>query len=239
MSVLRLGVAGATGRMGRALVRLAQGAPDVLLTAAVTVPGDALLGADAGLVAMGERIKLPLTVEVPNSATCDVLIEFTSPAGCAHWAAWCAAHRVALVSGTTGLSAEQQTELHAAAEKIPIVWAPNMSVGANLLIKLVAQVAARLGAEWDIEIVETHHRRKPDAPSGTALALLQAAATARGADPARDAVYGRHGQVGPCRAGEIGVHAVSRDTFAAGALQAARWVAGRKPGLYAMNDVVG
>jgi 4-hydroxy-tetrahydrodipicolinate reductase len=263
MSPLRLAIIGATGRMGRVLVRLCAGDAGLCLTAAVTAPGDPLLGRDAGVIAGSEALQVPLTIAV--TAPCDAVIEFAAPAATATWATWCAAHGIPLVSGTTGLDETQQAALHAAATRIPLVWAPNMSIGINLLLSLVADVAARLGPEWDIEIVETHHRGKVDAPSGTAGALLQAAAGARQQDARHVAIHGRQGQCGPRRTGEIGIHAVrggavvgehqvrffsdtetvllehrafSRDTFAAGALRAARWVQGRAAGLYSMQDVL-
>ncbi|MEW6250363.1 MAG: 4-hydroxy-tetrahydrodipicolinate reductase [Planctomycetota bacterium] len=261
---LRLAIAGATGRMGQMLVRLAAADPACRLVATTTIEGDPLIGQDAGRIA--GLNPLGVTIATRICVPCDALIEFTSPSGTASWAQWCAAEHVALVSGTTGLGAAEHAALRAAAAQVPVVWAPNMSTGVNLLLALVSDVAARLGADWDIEIVETHHRRKVDAPSGTARALLEAAAAAR--DQSADAVatHGRSGLIGPRPAGQIGVHAVrmgaivgehavhftsesesltlahrafAREAFAAGALRAARWVAGRPPGLYAMRDVLG
>ncbi len=264
MSPLRVAVIGATGRMGRVLVRLCSADAGLRLVAAVTAPGDPLLGRDAGAVAGIDALQVPLTAELTTA--CDAVIEFAAPAATAAWVEWCATQDVPFVSGTTGLDAAQQAVLRAAAARIPVVWAPNMSIGVNLLLRLVADVAARLGEEWDIEIVEAHHRRKIDAPSGTADALLRSAAQARQRDVREVAVHGRQGQCGPRPAGEIGVHAVrggsiigehqvhfiseaesvtlehrafSRDTFAAGALRAARWAHGRAPGLYSMQDVLG
>ncbi len=262
MSPLRLAIAGATGRMGRELVRLAAADPTLRLVAAATSTGDPHMGHDAGRVAGIDDLGVPITPDIP--ADCDVLIEFTLPAGATQWARWCAQRTAALVSGTTGLDDAQLAELRRAAERIPIVHAPNLSLGANLLTGLVRNLAARLGSDWDIEIIETHHRRKLDAPSGTARALLAAAADGRGIAPDA-AVFGRQGDVGPRPPGQIGVHAVrmgaivgehevhftsehesltlrhrafSRTAFAVGALQAAQWICGRAPGLYGMRDVL-
>jgi 4-hydroxy-tetrahydrodipicolinate reductase len=264
MSPLRIAIAGCTGQMGKALLRLAGVDPGFTVSAAVTVPGDGLVGRDAGSAVGIDALGVPIGTEIQDR--CDALIEFTSPAGCEAWARWCAAHGVPLVSGTTGLTEAQRAALRAAAEQIPVVWAPNMSVGVNLLLGLAAGLAAQLDAGWDIEISETHHRRKVDAPSGTARALLEEICRARGLDAAGATCYGREGQCGPRRPGEIGVHALrmgaivgeheihfttdtesltlrhrafSRDTFAAGALRAARWLQGRPPGLYGMRDVLG
>jgi 4-hydroxy-tetrahydrodipicolinate reductase len=264
MSVLRVAIAGCTGQMGRTLIRLAASDPTYLVVGAATIPGDLRLAEDAGRMAGVEPLNVPVTTEL--NAPCDALLEFTSLAGCETWAHWCAAHAVPLVSGTTGLGPTQQAALRAAAERIPIVWAPNMSIGVNLLLKLVADVAGKLDLTWDAEIAETHHRRKADAPSGTAQALLQEICRVRDQQPDDVTVYGREGQIGPRPAGQIGVHALrmgaivgehevhftsdaesltlrhrafSRDTFAAGALRAARWLQGRPAGLYNMRDVLG
>lgn len=263
MNPLRIAVAGATGRMGRALVRLIRENRKLELVGAATTDDDPLLGQNAGVVAGVPAVDVPITVDLPVET--DVLIEFTLPNGCANWATWCAERGVPMVSGTTGLSAQQQKTLEDAAQKVPLVWAPNMSVGVNLLLDLAAQVASRLGIEWDVEIAETHHRRKVDAPSGTANAILEQVCTARGQKIDDVTVHGRSGACGARPPGEVGVHALrmgsvvgehklhftsdsesltlrhrafSRDTFAAGALRAAQWIPGRAPGLYGMADVL-
>ena len=263
MSVIRLVIAGATGRTGSMLVRQAARDPAFHLVAAVTRPDDPQLGADAGQVAGTEPLGVQITAECQTKA--DVLIEFTTPNGCKQWADWCGGNGVALVSGTTGLGAAEQAALRSAAKRIPAIWSPNMSLGVNLLLELVEAAAARLGAGWDIEICEVHHRHKLDAPSGTAQALLESVCRARGVEAAKVAVFGREGSCGPRRPGEIGVHAlrlgenvgeheilfasaseelrlhhraVSREAFAAGALHAARWLAAQPAGLYTMHDVL-
>ncbi|MGD8452500.1 MAG: 4-hydroxy-tetrahydrodipicolinate reductase [Phycisphaerae bacterium] len=264
MNPLRLAIAGCTGRTGSAVLRLAAADPAFDVVAGLAHADDPRLGEDlgqlAGCAAMGR------VVQAQCDVPCDALIEFTTPASCAQWAAWCGAKGVALVSGTTGLEPPHRSALESAAKRVPVLWAPNMSLGVNLLLELVARCAARLDENWDVEITELHHRHKVDAPSGTAKALLDAVCQARGTTPAEATVSGRSGQCGPRRSGEIGVHALrageivgehvvrfasaaeslilehrahSRDTFAAGALFAARWLIGRPPGLYAMRDVLG
>jgi 4-hydroxy-tetrahydrodipicolinate reductase len=263
MSPVRLAIVGCCGRMGKTLIRLAAEDPTLQVVAAVTVASDPSLGKDAGLVASMAALGVPITerCEVP----CDAVVEFTLPAGCRAWAGWCAENGVPLVSGTTGLSDADLAALRTAAQSVPVVWSPNMSVGINLLLQLAAEAARRLDRTWDVEICETHHKEKIDAPSGTARALFEAVCAAHGQDPLDSATYGRYGQCGPRQPGEIGIHALrlgsnigehevhfastgetltlrhrahSRDIFAAGALHAARWVIGREPGLYHMRDVL-
>jgi 4-hydroxy-tetrahydrodipicolinate reductase len=196
----------------------------------------------------------------------DVVIDFTVPAATATLAALAARSGRAMVVGTTGLSADEATAVRRAASAIPIVWAPNMSLGINLLLGLVEEVAHRLGSDWDVEIMEMHHRGKVDAPSGTALALGRAAAAGRGTELEEVQQRGRDGITGPRRAGDIGfaalrggdavgdhfvvfagagerlelIHrATSRAIYAKGAVRAACWVVGRPPGLYGLKEVLG
>lgn len=268
MSV-RLAIAGAGGRMGQALIEATLGCEDLVLAAALDVPGSVLLGADAG-DRIGRRTGVCVSSDIDAAVTAsDVLIDFTRPEGTLAHAAACAKHGTALVAGTTGLSASAKAELGSLATTIPIVFAPNMSVGVNVLAKLVELATSRLGDAYDIEIVEMHHRHKIDAPSGTALLLGEAAAKAKGTSLAASAVYAREGVTGERKRGTIGFatlrggdvvgeHTVifatpgervelshkasSRQTFAAGALRAARFVAERRaerrPGLYGMSDVL-
>ncbi len=249
--------------MGRALVRLAPGA-GLRVVAGFSHANSRYLGQDLGVLAGVEPLQIPVREHADVQA--DVLIDFTTPAGAAAWAQWCASRYLPLVSGTTGLNEAEYSGLRAAAAETPVVWAANMSLGVNVLLKLVSEAAEALGADWDIEIVEAHHRHKADAPSGTAAALLSAVQAARGAAPqADDVTHGRSGLLGPRPRGQIGVHALrlgaivgehevhlagdgevltlahralSRDIFARGALRAARWIVGRKPGLYSMRDVL-
>ncbi|TWT41115.1 4-hydroxy-tetrahydrodipicolinate reductase [Phycisphaerae bacterium RAS1] len=264
MTPVRVAIAGCTGRMGRALVRLASADAGLRVVGAVTIESDALLGTDASVAAGGEALGVAISASL--AAPADVVIEFTTPAGCRAWAEWCAARGVALVSGTTGLSDADRAAMADAARRCPLLWAANMSVGVNLLLALVKQAAARLDESWDIEISEAHHRHKADAPSGTAKALLEAVCEGRQRRAADVARFGRGPDSGKRGAGEIGLHALrlgeivgdhdvhfcaggelltlshralSRDTFAAGALRAAKWLAGRPAGAYSMRDVLG
>ncbi len=266
---LRIAVAGAGGRMGQALVEAVLAAPDLALAAALDVPGCACVGQDAG-ERIGHRTGVAVTDDVDGAlAAADVLIDFTRPEGTLAHAAACARRHVALVAGTTGLSPAQRAELATHARAVPIVFAPNMSIGVNVLLKLVELATARLGPAYDVEIVEMHHRHKVDAPSGTALRLGEAAATAMQTTLAESAVYAREGVTGERRAGSIGFatlrggdvvgehtvifagagervelthKATSRQTFAGGAVRAARFVAAclasNRPGLYDMADVL-
>jgi len=260
---LRIAVAGACGRMGRTLVRLAAADPAFRVVAAVDQAGAAGVGQDAGVLAGVEPLGVAVADRCPTDV--DVLIEFTSSTGCRAWAEWCGRQRVRLVSGTTGIDAAARAALQAAAEQVAVLWSPNMSVGVNLLLELVSRAAAVLGDDWDVEISEAHHRQKTDAPSGTARALLEAVCAARRVEAERVAVHGRRSQLGPRKPGEIGVHALrlggivgahdvhfasagevltlshralSRDIFAAGALRAARWIMSCPPGLYSMRDAL-
>jgi 4-hydroxy-tetrahydrodipicolinate reductase len=263
---LRIGIAGVSGRMGQALVEATLAAPDLAIGAALDVAGSALVGTDAG-APLGRVTGAIVGTDVDAAlAHCDVLVDFTRPAGTLAHAAACARHGKRLVAGTTGLDTAQKAALADFATRVAIVFAPNMSVGVNVLLALVEIAAARLGPDFDIEIVEMHHRHKVDAPSGTALGLGEAAARGAGVALADHAVYARKGMTGERRAGAIGFaalrggdvvgehsvifagagerielthRATSRATFAAGALRAARFVAGRLPGLYGMHEVLG
>jgi len=248
----RIAIAGAGGRMGQALIEAALADAGVTLAAAFDVPGSAAAGRDAG-----ERFGRATGVIVGTDAeaaarAAEVLIDFTRPEGTLAHLAACARHGTGAVVGTTGLSEGQKAELAGHARRIPVVFAPNMSVGVNVLLALVETAARRLGPDYDIEIVEMHHRHKVDAPSGTALRLGEAAAQGAGTTLAECAVYAREGVTGERRRGAIGfaslrggdvvgehavifagtgervelVHRVaSRQNFAAGALRAAHYVA--------------
>jgi 4-hydroxy-tetrahydrodipicolinate reductase len=264
---MRVAVAGASGRMGRAIIHAVADTRGVELCAAIERHGHADLGRDAGELAGIS----PLGVAVTHDAgaamgAADVWIDFTAPEAATHAAQLGQSHGIAMVIGTTGLSDAQRATIERAAEKIPVVLSSNMSVGVNLLCKLVVDAARALGPAFDVEIVELHHRSKKDAPSGTALMLAQALAGAMGRTLKTDAVYGRQGQIGPRGDHELGVLAVrggdvigehttyflgqgerielvhratSRETFARGAVRAALWTAGRPAGLYDMQDVLG
>lgn len=264
---MRLAVLGATGRMGAAVIRLAAASSDCVLSGAATEAGHAQLGEDAGMVAGVRPLGVTVVDAAPAALLgCDVAIDFTSAAATdAHLDA-CLRQRCALVLGTTGLSDAQMQALHAASRSIPVVYGRNMSVGVLVFTALARTAAKLLGPEADIEIIEAHHRNKVDAPSGTAMQIGEAMAAELGARIDDLAVFDRfstrtprrHDSIGfsSIRAGSIvGDHSVmlaldeeiitlehralDRSTFARGALRAARWVAGRPPGLYGMADVLG
>ncbi|MCX5658491.1 MAG: 4-hydroxy-tetrahydrodipicolinate reductase [Planctomycetota bacterium] len=260
-----LAIHGAAGRMGRRLVALASEDPKLRLAAAIEHAGNALLGQDAGLIAGVPASGVLLAEKLPAKGV-DVLIDFTIPAATRKAIQLCVDAKVALVIGTTGLTPQDHAAIDAAGATIPVLQAPNMSLGVNLLFALAAQVAKKLGDDYDIEIVEGHHRFKKDSPSGTALGIAQAICDATGKDIDKDVVHGRHGDDTTRKRGEIGMHALrlgdvvgdhtvsfgalgerlelthlasSRDVFARGALQAAKWLAGKPAGRYRMADVLG
>ncbi|HHW76254.1 MAG TPA: 4-hydroxy-tetrahydrodipicolinate reductase [Xanthomonadaceae bacterium] len=265
--MIRVAIAGAAGRMGRSLLDACKSSERVRCTAASEHTNSSFIGADAGELAGIGRLDVPITADLtPLSDRFDVLIDFTRPAATLAHLTLCQAAGKAMVIGTTGLSVEQKAEISRAAERIPIVFAPNMSVGVNLCFKLLELAARVLGESADVEIVEMHHRYKVDAPSGTALAMGQVIAKTLGRDLDQCAVYGRQGVTGErdratigfatVRAGDVvGEHTVlfadvgerleithrasSRMTFAKGAVRAAAWLAGRQPGLFDMQDVLG
>ncbi len=259
-------IAGVSGRMGRALIEAVAADPACTLHAAIDRPGSPLIGQDPG-AAFGVPSGAQVTDQPAAAlAGAQALIDFTRPEATYAYLDACVAAGVPLVIGTTGFDEAGKARIVAAAQQIPVVFAPNMSVGVNLLMKLAEMAAQVLAEGYDIEIVEAHHRHKVDAPSGTALGLGQAVARALGRDLAKCAVYGREGVTGErdpdtigfatVRGGDIvGDHtllfagvgerielthkASSRATFAQGALRAAKWLQGRGPGLYDMRDVLG
>lgn len=259
-----IAVIGAAGRMGRAIVRTIAETPGALLAAAIEREGAPELGADAGTLAGVAALNVPVKTGPADGA--EVWIDFSAPAVSVANARAAAERGARLVIGTTGLSAADKGVIAEAAKKVGVVLAPNMSVGVTALLKLVADAARTLGPDYDIEIVETHHRAKRDAPSGTALRLAEAAAEATGRNLDQTARYARQGDVGPRTRQEIGIQtlrggdvigdhtvfflgmgerielthkASSRETFARGAVRAALWLAAKGPGLYDMRDVLG
>ncbi len=263
--MIKVVIAGASGRMGRALLEALAGASDLRLYAALDRPGNSALGRDAGEL-IGTRLGAVVSDDVATAlAGADVLIDFTRPEATLRHLAVCREKGVAAVIGTTGFDDSGKAAIAAAAQHVPVVFAPNMSVGVNLALKLLDMAARVLNEGFDIEIVEAHHRHKVDAPSGTALALGEAVAKALGRDLKTCAVYGREGVTGErdpstigfatVRGGDIvGDHTVlfagtgerleithkasSRMTFALGAIRAARYIAGRRDGLFDMRDVL-
>ena len=255
---------GAGGRMGRRIIALSKEIDAFKLAGAVDYPQHPDLGKDAGCLAGIENIGVPLSGKLHGKA--DVVIDFSLPQATDATIDFCEQSGTALVLGTTGLSNEHMMRLSAAAVKIPIVQATNMSMGMNLLFALVGKVARALGPEYDVEIIESHHRFKKDAPSGSALSLAESICRDTGRSYPGCLVYGREGKESLREKGTVGVHAVragdivgrhsiiygaigetvtiehnahTRDTFARGALHAAEWVARQAPGLYKMLDVLG
>jgi len=264
---LGLIVCGAAGRMGRLLVALARDDPRLRVAGAIEAPAHPAVGRDAGELAGGAPLGIRVGDDLARSCAREhVVLDFTMPAATLAHVRVAAERGAGLVVGTTGFSAEQRGELLALAARTRTVFAPNMSVGVTVLTELVAAAARLLDASFEAEVVEIHHHAKKDAPSGTALALAQTVATARGLDFTQSAVLAREGLVGARRPEEIGVVALragdavgdhtvvfgglgerielthraqSRDGLARGALRAALWVADRPPGVYSMRDVLG
>ena len=260
-------VAGAAGRMGNRLVALLQEDKELRLVAALEAPGHAALGRDAGEAAGVGRLTVPITADADAVLTRDrILIEFSVPEASLAHARLAARQGARAVIGTTGFTPAQREELAAIGRSIAILVAPNMSVGVNVAFRILADMARMLGDDYDVEIVETHHRFKKDAPSGTALHMAEVVAEALGRDLAKSAVYDRHDRLAERTRKEIGMAALrsgdvvgehtvsfgalgerlelthraqSRDNFARGALRATRFIATARPGLYSMQDVLG
>jgi len=266
-SALKVGIIGCAGRMGQMLVRTVAASDRCLVVGGNEQPRSAAVGRDLGLVAGIDALGVSVTADPADLfAQADAVLEFSSPAATVQHVELAAKKKKIHVIGTTGFEPPQMAALHRAAKQTAIMLAPNMSVGLNLLLRMVEQMAHALDADWDIEILEMHHRNKVDAPSGTALALGRAAATGRGADLDHVAKRVRDGITGARRRGDIGfavlrggdvvsdhrvifasegervelTHiATSREIYARGALRAALWAQGRPPGLYSMTDVLG
>jgi len=264
----RIAITGAAGRMGRNLIEAVLADPQATLAGAVERSGHALLGTDAGALVGREALGVPLMDDLGAvlARGVDVVIDFTTPMATLQHIDICRRAGVRMVIGTTGLSSDQRLVLEQAARDVAMVAAPNFSVGVTLSLKLIELAAKVLGDEVDVEIIEAHHRHKVDAPSGTALAMGEAAARALGRNLKECAVYGREGYTGErdrktigfatVRAGDVvGDHTVlfagigerleithkasSRMTFANGAVRAANWAMERKSGLFDMQDVLG
>ncbi|WP_108051183.1 4-hydroxy-tetrahydrodipicolinate reductase [Bosea sp. 124] len=264
---MRLVVVGAAGRMGRMLIKAIHEAPGCILSAAIERPGSAMLGQDAGVLAGLPASGVLVGEDAPAAfAAAEGVLDFTTPDSTVAFAALAARARIAHIVGTTGLEPQHLAKLEGSAQETAIIRSGNMSLGVNLLAALVRKVAATLGTDWDIEIAEMHHRMKVDAPSGTAVLLGEAAAEGRAVDLAKQRVAVRDGHTGARVPGTIGFatlrggtvvgdHKVifagtgerlelshiaeDRSLFAQGAIKAALWGRGRKPGLYSMADVLG
>jgi len=261
---MKLALFGATGRMGLSIVRLAQAAGDVRIVGAVAAASDPALGRDVGEVAGVGPLGVEVSADLASGLLgADVVIDFSVASAVRPLFVTAAKQKVAVVSGTTLLGEPELAALDEAAREVPVVWAPNMSRGVEVLAEVVQHALRRLGAEFDVELVEVHHRRKIDAPSGTALRLARAVSEVR---PSSRVLPGRDGEVGARTKDEVAVLAVrggdvigdhtvhllgdgerlelthratSRDLFARGALAAARFTVGRRPGRYTIADVLG
>jgi 4-hydroxy-tetrahydrodipicolinate reductase len=265
--MIKIGIAGCGGRMGRTLLAEVLSTDGVNLAAGAERAGDAAVGRDLGELAGRTAIGVKATDDIKALfAAADVVIDFTMPAATANNAKLAATMRKAMVIGTTGLDAYETRAIEEAAQTIPIMWSANMSIGVNVLLDMVARAAKTLDTSYDIEIVEMHHHHKVDSPSGTALALGKAAASGRGVKlddvwrKTRDGIVGARpkGEIGfaTLRGGDVvGDHTVmfaadgeriefshrasSRQVFAKGAVRAAAWLAGKPAKLYTMKDVLG
>jgi 4-hydroxy-tetrahydrodipicolinate reductase len=266
MNRIRIAIQGAAGRMGQRLVALGAADARLAIVAALESAHHPRLGEDAGIIAGVDRISVPLTCDLAEESEVDALIDFSVPAAALSITSRCVQRRLPLVMATTGLGPAERAAIEQAAEQIPVVWAPNMSLAVTLTMKLASIAAQTLrgcGRDVDVEIIECHHRFKEDAPSGTALRFGEIIAGALGRSKH---VHGRHGRPGPRSTDEIGYHAVragdnpgehtivlgmlgetielavratNRDCYALGALAAARFVAQQPPGMYSMFDVLG
>lgn len=266
MTVIRYAITGSAGRMGRTLIEAIAADPTAQLVAALEQSGNPLIGKDAG-----ELIGAPCGVNITDNidaalALADCLIDFTRPEGALLHLTACRQHQLGMVIGTTGFDAAGKAAIAAAATEIPIVFAPNMSVGVNAVFKLLDVAARILNEGYDVEVIEVHHHRKVDAPSGTALRMGEVVANALGRDLSECAVYGREGHTGARPATQIGFATVrggdivgdhtvlfagigerieishksgSRMPYAKGALRAGRFMQGKSSGLFDMQDVLG
>jgi len=265
--MLRIAITGAAGRMGKTLIEACQQAEGCELSAAIERPGISLIGADAGELSGVGKLDVTLVDDISSVVNdFDTLIDFTSIESTLNNLQICKQHHKHIIIGTTGFSDEQKQMIKDAADETAVVFAPNMSVGVNLCLKLLQMAASVLNEDYDIEVIEAHHRHKVDAPSGTALRMGEVVAETLGRDLKECAVYGREGHTGArdpqsigfetIRAGDVvGEHTVmfategerveithkasSRMTFAKGAVRAAKWLQSKDKGLYDMQDVLG
>ena len=265
--MVRIIVSGAAGRMGMRLVALAQDTPGLQLSGAIEVQNHPNLGKDVGDTAQCGHAGMAITDDLTSCLTAsDVVIDFTSPASCLKNMQQVVKATKCMVIGTTGFSEQELGQLKDLARSIPCVFSPNMSVGVNVLLSTVGKIARALGETYNIEVIEAHHNKKKDSPSGTALKLAEALADGMDWDLKEVGVYSRHGITGERKTKEIGMQTIragdivgdhtvlfggpgerieithrahTRDTFARGALRAAMWVANKPPGLYSMADVLG
>lgn len=265
--MVKVAVSGAGGRMGTSILKVLFKDPEIDIVGTTEAAGHHLLGCDLGVIVNSTGTNITVTQDMGSAfKDAEVVIDFTTPASTLLTAAHCSTSNKSMVVGTTGFSREERKKLEQMAEKIPIVISPNMSIGVNLAFEISKLLATRLGDEFDVEIVETHHKDKVDAPSGTAIALAKSVAQGLGVDPDTHVRFERQGDIGKRKKGEIGVQtlrggdvvgdhtvmflgrgerleithrALSRENFSRGVLRAAKWIAGKKPGVYSMKDILG
>jgi len=264
---MKIAIIGATGRMGISLIKAITQDKDVSLHAVIVESNSGLVGSNVGsYLGLGNQLDLCFSSDLAAGIKdCDVVIDFTNPIATMQNLDVCRNAQVAMVIGTTGLNSEQKALLSRAAQDIPIVYAANFSVGINLLLKIIADIAPILANDFDIEVIEAHHRHKVDAPSGTALKIGEVLADSLNHNLSDCAVYERYGQIGARQKGSIGFSTIrggdivgdhtvlfagmgerlelthkasSRDTFAHGVIRAAKWLIDKKPSLYDMQDVL-
>ena len=265
--MIKVAVTGAAGRMGLRILYYLHQAEDLEIAGAVEAPGSPAVGKDAGTLAGVGEIGVEITSDVDQGfGRADVIIDFTSPGATLENARYAKAANKSMVIGTTGFTDDEKSELEQLAGSFPCVFAPNMSIGVNVMFEAAKSLASVLGDDYDVEVIEAHHKLKEDSPSGTALRLAEAAAEGLGRNLNDVARYERYGRIGKRPEKEIGVQtirggdtvgehtiiffgdgerlelthrAMSRDNFAKGAVRAARWLDGKAPGLYTMKDVLG
>ena len=264
--MVKVAVTGAAGRMGRRIIHFLNQAQDVEIVGAAEAPGNSAVGSDAGTVSGEGEIGVAITSDLSRaSAGADVIVDFTSPAATLENARFSQASGKSMVIGTTGFTEDERLRLIELAENFPCVFAPNMSIGVNVMFEITKQLASILGDEYDVEVIEAHHKLKADSPSGTALRLGEAAAEGLGWDFQSAARFERYGRIGERGDREIGLQSVrggdtvgehtvmffgdgerlelihratNRDNFAKGVLRAVIWIYGKSPGLYTMKDVL-
>jgi len=264
--MINVAVTGAAGRMGQRIIHFLNQAQDIKIVGAVEAPGHGAIGNDVGTVSGEGEIGISITWDLNEaSADADVIVDFTSPSSTLKNAELAKSASKSMVIGTTGFTEDEKRKLVKLAENFPCVFAPNMSIGVNVMFEVTKQLASILGEEYDVEVIEAHHRLKADSPSGTALRLGEAAAEGLGWDFPSAARFERYGRIGERGNKEIGLQSVrggdtvgehtvmffgdgerlelthratNRDNFAKGVLRAARWIYGKSPGLYTMKDVL-
>lgn len=264
--MIKVSVIGAAGRMGQSIINLLCQDGEIKIVGAVERSGHPYLGSDAGGLAGLSDINVPLTNDLKESSSeADVIVDFTSPGSTLEAAEYASLEGKAMVVGTTGFTGDERKRLEQLSKTFPCVIAPNMSIGVNVMFEMTKILARTLGDEYDVEIIEAHHRHKVDSPSGTALRLGEAAAEGLGRDFQDVARFERHGSIGERKQKEIGIQtirggdivgehtvmfigegerielthrALNRDNFAKGVVRAVKWIHGKSPGRYTMKDVL-